>query len=128
MTVKCIGNTGYYLSKETRLKTGDTIHTKYPLKIGDIFIVYGQLLCNDTLHYLIKGTEENLPSWYQAELFEVINALMPLEFYFKYNSHSKIRALWGFQELVFDENYGEALEERESYAIQIFLKKKKRNR
>lgn len=90
-----------------------------------IYIVYGQMIYKGILKYLIKGTNENLPSWYPAEIFEVVDSLLPFEWYFRYNEGDEIRAVWGFQELVNDKKYLENLIDREDNAIRTFLKRKK---
>lgn len=77
------------------------------------------------LQYLIKGTDENLPSWYPAEVFIMEDTLLPIEWYFRYQNSDELSAIWGFQELVIEEQYLDELIEREDRAIRIFLKRKK---
>lgn len=125
MKVKCLFNTGIGFSKNTLLNMGCTIYTELPLTIDEIYIVYGQIISRGILKYLIKGSKENLPSWYPAEIFEVVDSLLPFEWYFKYNKTNEISAIWGYQELVSDDKYLEKLVEREDDAIRIFLKRKK---
>ena len=105
--------------------SGDTKQTKYPLKPGEVYIVYGQHIYRNVLSYLIIGTYENLPSWYPAELFEVVDPLLPMEWFCQYDSNSVLSALWGYYELVLSENHYDDLIEREDEAIRIFLKRKK---
>lgn len=125
MKVKCLSNTGSGFSEYTLTHMGCTVNTKLPLCINDIYIVYGQMIYKGILKYLIKGTNENLPSWYPAEIFEVVDSLLPFEWYFRYNEGDEIRAVWGFQELVNDKKYLENLIDREDNAIRTFLKRKK---
>lgn len=125
MKVKCIANTGAGFSEYTMNHMGCSINTKLPLRINEIYVVYGQVLYRGILKYLIKGTEENLPSWYPAEIFETVNLLLPFEWYYRYQKNEEISAIWGFQELVEDKQYIDDLIERKDEAIKIFLKRKK---
>lgn len=124
MKVKCIFNTGEGLSKQS-IELGDSINTKYPIEVGNIYNVYGQNLYKGTLGYLLIGTYENLPSWYPAELFEVSDSMLPLEWYYQYDANSVISAIWGYKELALNETHYDDLIEREDEAIRIFLKRKK---
>jgi hypothetical protein len=126
MRVKCLANNGMGVSKYTLEHGGYTIHSRLPMHINDTYVVYGQIISNRVLEYLIIGSEENLPSWYAAELFEVVDTILPMEYYYNFfNNEEGISAIWGFKELVEDENYLYNLEEREDSAVRIFLKRKK---
>lgn len=125
MKVRCLANTGAGFSEYTKNHMGCSIETRLPLRIDEIYIVYGQMICRGMLQYLIKGTDENLPSWYPAEIFEIENTLLPFEWYFKYQIDNEVSALWGFYELVNDEEFIDSLIEREEEAVKVFLKRKK---
>lgn len=125
MKVKCLFNTGMGFSKDTILHMGCTVHTELPLRVDETYIVYGQMISRGILKYLIKGSGENLPSWYPAEIFEVVDPLLPLEWYFRYHDEEPISAIWGFQELVNEEDYLDKLNDFDDDAIRIFLKRKK---
>ena len=125
MKVRCLANTGEGLLPLTVANTADTAQVEYPLKIGEVHIVYAQgILCN-VLHYLIIGTYENLPSWYPAELFEVVNSQVHLEWYYQFYNGEILQALWGYHELIHVESHYEDLINREDQAIRAFLKRKK---
>lgn len=125
MIVRCVANTGDKLSPNAKA-LGNSDETNYPIKIGDRFNVYGQHLYKGVLSYLVLGTYENLPSWYPAELFEIEDALLPLEWYYRYLGYdSNLSAIWGYKELVLDEEHHDNLIERDKEAIRIFLKRKK---
>lgn len=124
MKVKCIANTGEGFSEYTRNHMGCSTETRLPLRVDERYIVYGQMICRGMLQYLIKGTDENLPSWYPAEIFEVENTLLPLEWYFMYQKENEVSALWGFYELVNDKEFIDQLMEREEEAVKVFLKRK----
>ncbi len=123
--VKCVANTGDKLSPNAKA-LGNSKETTYPIKIGDRFNVYGQHLYKGVLSYLLLGTYENLPSWYPAELFELEDSLLPLEWYYRYLGYdSNLSAIWGYKELVLDVEHHDNLIERNKEAIRIFLKRKK---
>lgn len=125
MKIKCIANTGDMLSQVAK-QLGNSDETKYPVKIGEVYSVYGQHLYKGVLSYLIIGTYENLPSWYPVELFEVVDPMLPLEWYYRfYGYNNLISSIWGYKELVSDENHHDDLIEREDKAIRIFLTRKK---
>lgn len=110
------------------------------LHIGKTYYVYGMMLYNGELKYLIVGEYEKLegdefrtpPSWEPAELFEVVDAKIPQEWYFKRSievvSKEKLNdplsATWGYKELALDVSHGDGLMERETKDIKIFLKRK----
>ena len=125
MKVKCMYNTGAGFSESTLKRMGCTVNTRFPMNVGDIYLVYGQILSRGMLEYLVKGANENLPSWYPAELFEVVDSQMHFESYFRYRQDDEITAIWGFRELVEDENYLYRLQDREKEAVRIFLDRKK---
>ena len=125
MKIKCVANDGKVLSHIYGV-LGDSDETKYPIKIGEVYNVYGQKIFKGTLNYLIVGTRENLPSWYPVELFEVVDSLLPLEWYYEFYGYDcLVNAIWGYKELVLEENHHDELLEREDKAIRIFLKRKK---
>ncbi len=112
-------------SENTLKHMGCSVNTRLPMNIGDVYLVYGQILSEGILEYLVKGANENLPSWYPAEIFEVADSQMHYEQYFRYRRDDEITAIWGFRELVEDENYFYSLQDREKEAIEIFLDRKK---
>lgn len=125
MKVKCIANTGNMLSQGAKA-LGNSDETKYAVKIGEVYTVYGQHIYKGVLSYLIVGTYENLPSWYPVELFEVVDPMLPLEWYYGFYGYDNlISSIWGYKELVLDENHHDYLIEREDEAIRVFLKRKK---
>lgn len=125
MKVKCIENTGLGFSDYTLENMGCSRNTKLPLKVGETYMLYGQMIWKGILQYLVTGTYENLPSWYPAELFEVVNSQVHFEWYYRYDNEAEISAVWGYAELVKDKDYLYNLIEREEEAISIFLKRKK---
>lgn len=124
MIVKCLSNSGAAFIKSTLGKRGGTQSMVLPLKVNGIYTVYGQVLSEGIMEYLILG-EENYPSWYPVELFEIIDDRIYFDWMFNYRGRDGISAVWGYEELVRDEEYIYNLEDREEMAIQIFLDRKK---
>lgn len=125
MRVKSIANTGQALSPNSKA-LGNSNETKYPIEIGVVYTVYGQHLYKGVLSYLLVGSYENLPSWYPVELFEIVDSLLPLEWYYNFLGYDgNLISIWGYKELAIDEDHHDALIEREDKAIRIFLKRKK---
>ena len=127
MKVKCIGNSGNDLSSIT-LASGHLQTTKFSLKIEEIYMVYGISVWKGIIHYLTMDKFNTVPSWYPAELFIIIDNLLPIEWYYKYfnsNKYFDVSALWGYKELVLDENHYDDLIERKAEAITVFLNRKK---
>lgn len=129
MKVKCIHNDGTGLL-DTTIESGLNIEVTYPIDIGDLYVVYGQCIYMRNgkypiLKYLIKGSKENLPSWYPAELFEVVDSLLYYEWYYSYTPKMPLVAIWGYEEMVMLSNHYDDLIERKDEAIRIFLQRKK---
>ena len=124
MRVRCIANTGKGFSEYTLKHRGCSEETILPFIIGDEYTVYGQLIWKGMLQYLIQGSQEHLPSWYPAEVFEVIDPRLSRSWFFQYDGQSDFSAIWGFKELVFDQNFNDALMEWEDWAIQVFFERK----
>ena len=125
MQVKCIGNKGKDISDKL-LNTGYcSITTEFYLKLEKIYVVYGIYTSNDGfIFYLLQDLESGWPDWYPAELFIVIDHILPLEWshnFFDYNNSRS--AIFGYKELNFDHYVG--LIEREDKDKEIFLKRKK---
>ncbi|PHD59106.1 hypothetical protein COF61_22110 [Bacillus toyonensis] len=126
MKVMCIKNSGDTFS-EVLLDQGYNRDSIINLETNKEYVVYGISSLNGALDYLILGENENLPSWYPAELFEVSNPLQPLEWYFADHKHSKattIQYIWGYKELALNDRHALGLIERENKDIAIFLKRK----
>lgn len=124
MKVKCEANTGANLSEKT-YEIGYTTETMFELKKHEFYTVYGMCQWRNSLHFLIKGEENNYPSWYPAELFTVSDKKLPLEWYFDFYTDNDISAVWGYKELVEDESHFDELMERKNDALRVFLTRKR---
>lgn len=125
MKAICISNNGKGLLKATTEYTGDSEKTIYSLKEKEVYTIYGQMIYKKVLKYLVIGSYEDLPSWYPAELFEILDTSVHLEWYFNAYPAEDISAIWGFKELVNELTFLDELIEREDSAIRTFLFRKK---
>jgi len=129
MKVKCIANTGEKLSQRT-LEAGHKKDFKLNVKVGAEYIVYSMVMWRGTLDYLILGYDSKCPSWYPAELFEVINPLLPFVWYCNFDRYTNYRGeysqvvLWGYKEMIMDPGHNIALIEETTEALDIFFKRK----
>lgn len=125
MKVKCIKNKGKDLDANT-LKIVHLATTEFQLNIGEIYVVYGMCLWKGIMHYLLVDKYKINPFWFPAELFRVIDNMLPLEWYYNFGGYGEeINAIWGYKELVLDESHYIGLIEREKKSIEVFLKRKK---
>jgi hypothetical protein len=98
------------------------------LSLGNVYMIYGISLWQNSLNYLIVPKEASLPNWYPVDLFEIMDESFYSESYFGYFGGSDDRglnAIWGYKELVKDHQHYVDLIEREPDAIRVFLKRKK---
>jgi hypothetical protein len=124
MNVRCVANTGKDISEKT-FAIGYSLETIFELEVGRIYTVYGICLWKGSLHYLLMGGEHNYPSWYPSELFNVVDKLLPIEWYFDYFKTLDITAIWGYKELVKEDNHFDDLMERDKKALEVFLNRKR---
>ena len=130
MKVKCISNTGQGLSLAT-LKSGWHFSRKtrfWEIEIGKTYIPYGISVLFNVIHYLIFPDNGVLPTWTPAELFLIEDNLLPTEWYFRY-FHEKehpdyFSAIWGYKELVNEDDHWFNLFEGQKDAINMFLQRK----
>jgi len=90
-------------------------------------------LFKEAIEYLISKGPSEKPFWYPAEIFEVVDPLLPIQWYFcfkGYDTEDKTRrdllsAIWGYEEMALNPNHFVDLIEREPEALEIFFKQKK---
>jgi hypothetical protein len=135
MKIKCINNTGEalrpYENKDLKKKElgrfGATGYTEYGLVIGKEYLVMGMILGEGVLDYLID--EGGDISAYPYPLFEVIeNEVSPNWFFKSFKRNDDIypyqEAVWGYNELVFDDDHYEKLVEGDEEAERIYFRRK----
>jgi len=99
------------------------------LDIGEIYTVYGMSIWEDSLNYLLA--DDDRPNWYLAKRFEVVDSLIPLNWYFIFKNSAQqasikpLKALWGYKEMIFDSQHYIDLIEREPEALGFFARRKK---
>lgn len=126
MKVICKFNVGSDLPVSDLLE-GNTKETKFEVLVDEVYMVYGVCIWRNTTHYLIIGERANLPRWYPAGLFKVIDHLLPIEWYYSYfgREHtSSLLSICGYREMVLEENHMMDLIDRDDHAVRVFLKRK----
>ena len=135
MKVKCIYNTGDFLrdyenrpiEKEQLGRFGETAYTQYGLIINKEYTVMGMLLGQGSLNFLID--EAGYISAYPYPLFKVIDNKLPSSWYFsslKNTDHQYPyqEAIWGYYELVFEQEHYEKLVNMEETATRKYFIRK----
>lgn len=121
MKVICEFSNGQNLSEEY-WEIGFSKKTIFDVNIGSEYLVYGISLWRKQFFYLICD-EYNLPNWYPAEIFKVVDNRISKNWKFKlsefYDEYS-VEALIGYPELIDIENHYAELIERDSEALKIF--------
>ncbi|ATF14860.1 hypothetical protein ABEX29_17680 [Brevibacillus porteri] len=124
MKVKCI----HTLGKDVTNYYGDRFlyseQTQFSVELGDELTVYGMFQCENSLRFLLHNKRSNKPNWYPSELFVITDHTLPPNWYFGDRKNHKIPAIWGYEEMVLDENHYEDLIEREAHAKEVYFKRK----
>lgn len=129
MKVRCIANTGEGLSQKT-LELGYSSDFKFKIEVGEAYTVYGMFMWKSSIDYLISEKEGGNPILCPAELFEVVDNLLPIVWYFNferyknYKGEDSEKATWGYKELVANPEYYADLVEGKQEALDIFTKRK----
>ena len=125
MRVLCKSNSGRDLSAK-HFAIGYTSSSEFDLEKGKEYVVYGIILNQRLLSYLIVG-EGSWPSWYPAELFSLTRKDLPENWYFAYLREDEgfvVNAIWGYEELVETENHFDGLSNMNKLDIELFLKRR----
>ncbi len=122
MKIKCKEVTGYLFSRKS-VREGITNITTYDaLTKEKIYTVYGIILVEESLEYLIYD-DYDLPSWYEADLFEVEDSTLPKNWHYSFLGYDEcpITAIWGYYQLA----HFDGLAEHEVEDVILFLRYKK---
>jgi hypothetical protein len=125
MKVKCIKTEGYTFGIRD-VKNGVNMTTNYNgVDLNNNYFVYGIIIYREGIRYLLHD-KFDMPNWYPAELFTVIENNIPNNWYYKFNGYTEygITAIWGYHELVNNEEHYNGLCEQESNDVNLFLKRK----
>ena len=128
MMLRCINN------EESRAPKGligpVQPHPEYvheSLTVGRDYIVYGLSIFADNLKALIAN-DSGYPRWYAPHFFESVDARLPAHWEFRYFvmestdpwQRRTFQAMWGYSELVQNEDHNTGLQELEPADLEIF--------
>lgn len=103
-------------------KLGYSGESQCDIAIGESYTVYGMCLEGEALLYLLVGVGGR-PAWYPAVLFEVRDTTLPSSWHFAFwgrDRSFRVKAVWGYSELINEECHFDALSEGDRQALEIF--------
>lgn len=132
MRILCQSNTGASLPERARCR-GETDRTQFsPLKVGDVYIVYGLMLRFSRVDFLVCP-EGSGPYWMPSNLFAVTDSALPawqicitgqVRDYQELLAAFGITALVGYETLVSDYQHYIGILERDPLQLQGFFTEK----
>lgn len=127
MIIRCIQNTADVLFEYERRPFGTFKQTEYGLEIGKEFLVMGMIMSDGFLSYLID--DHPVIGAYPYQLFGIVDGTVPDNWYFKSYTHDSQdyvnkEAVWGYYELVFEDDHYYKLIEMEEESHRIYFKRK----
>lgn len=125
MKILCISNEGYQFSKNMAIKGNEKKIMYDGVQKNKIYLVYGIILHEGSIKYLLFD-EHKMPNWYPAELFSLIDTKIPNDWNYQFFGYKDagVSAIWGYYELVFDDNHFDGLSEQDHNEYELFLKRK----
>jgi len=129
MKIRCIANKCEDLLEETILLIGYTKNYEFDIEIGTEHIVYGIFSTDGRSSYLLTD-KHNFPFWYPAELFEIIDSLLPpttrisFKKYKRYDDKDSTATIIGYKEMTLDFDHHDDLIELKRETLEIFYKRK----
>lgn len=132
MKIRCVGNLGSQLPEMARSLPGITAAAKYDIQVGSEYVAYAVCGWTDcSWHYLIVDDVGNgRPSWYPADLFEVVDGRLPpgwMMSYFGWGdwpTSVSLRAIIGYAEMM-DPAHHDALQDRDEEALRLFASRRR---
>ena len=126
MDIKCKANMGAALSPEC-LVLGYTEESEFYLIIGKNYQVFAMALWHSVIVFLIVD-ESGRPAWQPSELFSLVDARLPEEWFFtEYsNEESGVQAVWGYEALIFDPDHYDLLTEYDPGALRVFEEERRK--
>jgi len=127
MRVRCVSN----VESKKKINSDGLKTVSYDLGVGTEYVVYGMTFWGGSLDYLVLG-DSGIPSLYPAELFKVVNHLVPLVCFFNFETYKNYKgensqiATWGYREMINDSQHYIELMEGKQKAIDIFFKRKRK--
>ena len=109
----------YYVSSRDYY-TIDSNTNGYNLYIDEIYIVYGIMVFQNEMRYLLATTDIG-PQWYPQQLFEIIDSMLPCDFHCgKFPSNNNTGMIISYKELATDYSQLIGLMELSPKAIEKF--------
>ncbi len=127
MRVLCKANNGRSLSAKYFDRNYASPSSDFDLDPGREYVVYGISLWKGLLLYLIIG-EGMYPHWYPSELFSITRNEMPSGWHFTRRSEDEgyqVTAIWGYAELVNEEEHFDDLSNLEKSAVELFVERQR---
>ena len=125
MRVLCRSNSGRNLSAK-HSEVGYTSSSQFDLEVTREYIVYAMSLSRGLLSYLIVG-QGGWPHWYPSELFTLTRTDLPPDWHFAYFKEDEgfvVNAIWGYEELINNDDHFDSLSNMETRAMAVFLERK----
>jgi hypothetical protein len=121
MKIKCQVNHGRDLPAQ-RHGLFYTEKSVFHIAVGAIYDVYAMTLFKKGITVLVFD-DARQPGWYPIELFEVVDGTLPGDWKFSRRSEGEYgnEAVFGYPELVDDENHLESLVELNRDALEVFF-------
>jgi hypothetical protein len=95
--------------------------SEFDLTLGNEYVVLAMAIW-ETMILLLLADDCNMPNWHPVELFSVADDHLPDDWFFSTsiaNEHG-VQAVWGYEHLVRNFSYYEALLERNDDALRLF--------
>lgn len=124
--LKCLMTEGYLFNKK-EVREGYKRLTNYQgIITKKQYNVYGIILVQESVKYLLFNDFE-MANWYPVELFQVVDSQLPRNWCFQFFGYEEygVSAIWGYREIVENEEHYTGLCEQEKNDIELFLKRKK---
>ncbi len=126
MKVKCIYNKGNQLPKKILEEWHQFPTSEFWIEIGSEYDVFGIYQKGNIICYLIDSFDQGKPDWFVAELFEIIDHSIPLDWKVNYflEEETGTKLIIGFPKLTENQSFLYKLEDREineSYEFRKYL-------
>lgn len=126
MRVTCKANLCVQLPESYR-KEGYSSEYKFPITVGQSYIVYGMVLSRSHIKYLVLGNFDPFPQWMPAELFEITDGKLSRHWYCGSNFDGlsyTVKFVWGYKELAECSLHFDLLVDRDREALNVFTQRK----
>lgn len=101
---------------------GFTSDGAYDVTAGEKYDVFSVCIWRGVLMFLVRSDVDGLPRWCPALLFDPYSGPFPTTWYFQASPLEEISAIWGYREMVEDDQHFDSLSNQESEALQTFIR------